>query len=459
VAFSHVWAHGLGNPAENGLPFCQLQRLRRLALALGRHPDTQTPRGDHFASSHGLDSEPRPISIWIDTLCIPVSKAFTDARKLAILRLTDTFRNAAKVLVLDAELQAVSTGVSAPEMELRLLTCSWMRRVWTLQEALESRPGNLHWQFKDMPLKDSAVFSGTTSTPYDSTYRTGLEQRIPKALRSGEEQGQSLVTRFLSAMNSLRYRTTSKMEDETLCLAPILLLERQPLLSTTDATERMKIFLSMWQQIPDYFIFLEGARIEQEGCSWMPQSFIQGNHKSVIQRTNTKLTTFDSRGIFVSYPGLLIKSPDELQYIRFETGFRNPLDGQWCALRDTGPIFETILPMSQRWKTWREQLCRLAHPALVVEFPSIKASDYLIAVLVNISAESDGVLYATHLCRVRLLPRILESDEHDIEQVLKREYDVKVAELTTDQRGREHGFKSAPGLIETTGANQRWCIG
>jgi hypothetical protein len=93
----------------------------------------------------------------MDTLCIPVGTEYSEARYLAILSLTRVFSDASTVLVLDMELVDVSTTVSYLEKELRMITSDWMRRVWTFQEALLTRPGNLYWQFKEQhsPLTKS----------------------------------------------------------------------------------------------------------------------------------------------------------------------------------------------------------------------------------------------------------------------------------------------------------------
>ena len=140
VAFSHVWAHRLGNLAENGLPLCQVKRLQSLASNLynSERPNHE-PRRVH---------ESKDIAMWIGTLCIPipVGKLYKNARKQAILKLADIYGQADRVLVLDAELQNISPTIMSPlEMEMRMLICSWIRRLWTLQEALLSGFGRLYF--------------------------------------------------------------------------------------------------------------------------------------------------------------------------------------------------------------------------------------------------------------------------------------------------------------------------
>ncbi|KAF2115028.1 hypothetical protein BDV96DRAFT_646881 [Lophiotrema nucula] len=61
VAISHVWAHGLGNPDQNALPFCQVRQLQQY---LGDVPSTRRS-----------GKQLRGRAFWMDTLCIPVKKA------------------------------------------------------------------------------------------------------------------------------------------------------------------------------------------------------------------------------------------------------------------------------------------------------------------------------------------------------------------------------------------------
>ena len=154
----------------------------------------------------------------------------------------------------------------------------------------------------------------------------------------------------------------------------------------------------MWEKIPTYFAFLEGSRIQEPGGDWMPISFLEGNHKSFILRAPLKWTTFDDQGIYINHPGLLITC-SETEDFYFKLGFFNHIDGKWYGVRDTG-LFENILPETQRWSYWRQKIHTLKRPAFVLEYPSHKFEDYIIAALVDISRIVDGVIFATHLCHI-----------------------------------------------------------
>jgi hypothetical protein len=77
VAVRHVWSHGLGNPHDNSLPLCQMQRISSMIDAL-----------------NGSDHE-KPVLFWIDTLCCPTQP--DEATDLAIIQMRATYANADKV--------------------------------------------------------------------------------------------------------------------------------------------------------------------------------------------------------------------------------------------------------------------------------------------------------------------------------------------------------------------------
>ena len=125
VAISHVWAHGLGNPTTNSLPRCQIQRLDSLTQELF------SPMSRFVLPA-----------LWIDTLCISVHESLRDKRKLAISRMAETYGKADQVLIIDRDLMQASRNCSRTETATRVLCSDWMRRLWTLQEAVltDNRP-------------------------------------------------------------------------------------------------------------------------------------------------------------------------------------------------------------------------------------------------------------------------------------------------------------------------------
>ena len=239
----------------NGLPQCQLVRLQALVDGV------QSKWAG--LSSVSLASQDH-CAFWMDTLCIPVGKEYYRSRELAILSLTRVFSDANTVLVLDTELSDVSIKASSLERELRVITSDWMRRVWTLQEALLTRPGNLYWQSKEQALAAEDIWQENKEhNPLVVSYRmSAFDRRLPVlAIEPGDPD--KLSNDFLDIIYALRYRSLSRVEDETICIAPIIGLDRKELLVSKVYTTRIKTFLSMWKKkgpVGFQYLLLEGNR-------------------------------------------------------------------------------------------------------------------------------------------------------------------------------------------------------
>ena len=119
VAFSHVWADGLGNARANSLPICQFKRLWKYVVAL----------------SEGLKSQLECLSLgfWIDTLGVPLQR---DRRKIALKSLPRAYEFSSCCLVLDEELLRVPAKTSVEEICMRIVLSTWSRRLWTFQEGV-----------------------------------------------------------------------------------------------------------------------------------------------------------------------------------------------------------------------------------------------------------------------------------------------------------------------------------
>jgi hypothetical protein len=105
VALSHVWVDGLGNPAANALPRCQVAYVARAIKQL------QEKVGQYFL-------------LWLDTLCCPVESL--EHRQLCLLRMRQIYQEAHHVLVLDASLACYSAQeLDAVEISARLLFSPW----------------------------------------------------------------------------------------------------------------------------------------------------------------------------------------------------------------------------------------------------------------------------------------------------------------------------------------------
>ena len=126
VAISHVWSEGLGNPHENSLPLCQLERIQSLVNKV-------------YADGSYI------VPYWIDTICVPLEEEW---KRLAIARMDRTYAEADVVLVLDNSLQRISSKqTDSTELSARIAHATWVTRLWTYQEGKLSR--SLRIQLQD----------------------------------------------------------------------------------------------------------------------------------------------------------------------------------------------------------------------------------------------------------------------------------------------------------------------
>jgi Heterokaryon incompatibility protein (HET) len=266
IAISHVWSHGLGNPNTNSLPSCQIFRIWHL-----------------LKQFHPKDAE---AGFWIDTLCVPISGP---CRKSSICRMGSIYRQARVVLVLDEELQ--QTGADAIERVTRLSSSTWQRRLWTLQEA-SLNPEWLFIQFRDAailshtliedalqhPTNLVSTIPGKAQDPILYLYFFRNYQYMLEADISFKDQESPSSIIFLTLLETLTWRTTSKASDEPLCIATILGMDTAPLLELSDTEDRMKFFLRSLPRIPQDIIFFSGPKLtDTPGLRWAPKSFLRKN--------------------------------------------------------------------------------------------------------------------------------------------------------------------------------------
>ncbi|KAI0955592.1 hypothetical protein AcV7_006218 [Taiwanofungus camphoratus] len=218
VAISHVWADGLGSTTEIGLPTCQLRRLASLTRQL-------LPMG----------------TFWMDALCVPERK---NMRKRAIGLMGQTYRDAAVVLVIDAGIRSCSLNASQEEKLLRVLTSAWMQRLWTLQEALLAQ--KLVFEFSDgLATIQELLPSGEDLLDVLKTSLAAEIFRLSKYRNYGEDPA---AFGLGDVARSLQWRTTSKLEDETLAIAGLLNVDAFELVNIPPEKRMARLLLRMGTQ-------------------------------------------------------------------------------------------------------------------------------------------------------------------------------------------------------------------
>ncbi|KAI0659666.1 hypothetical protein C8Q70DRAFT_126211 [Cubamyces menziesii] len=226
VAISHVWSEGMGSTTDVGLPACLVDHISNLVRRL-------LPEHDG--------------AFWMDSLCVPSAR---EQRKKAIKLMADTYRNAAKVLVIDDSIRTLcdSKNGSWPEILLRVATSVWVRRVWTLQEGILAR--QLYFEFVDGVFSiDWAHLKNCRPVAFLAAVLTFRGNRQgPRALAQSE-------TPLSMVVWLLRGRTTTKAEDELIAISSLLgpKVKIEALLAESDGPDvverRMRAFLLQAREI------------------------------------------------------------------------------------------------------------------------------------------------------------------------------------------------------------------
>lgn len=352
VAISHIWSDGIGNTEQNALPACQMHRLQRLVNDL-----------------YTDDQKPGPaVPFWIDTLMVPLQD---EARKKAIAQMEHVYRSADKVLVLDKTLEAISRELNVEELLIRMCHSPWMSRLWTAQEAYLAR--DLHFQFSDTSStirgltqryrkqcldKDMGRFQSIChdGTAFAQVLTRHLREIIHNEGQVTKEEGDlqaldpiktyaiyRLATIRLNAWSGakelaerdeldfnkmtlpMQYRSSSKADDEPLCLALLAGLPVSAFLQFAPDC-RMEQLFGQFPEIPGDIIFSERPRINKYARRWIPSSLLDGRN---LYGGPPGITTLD--GLLVTFPGIILGpsgdntlfpcrhiSPDGLFYLKYE---------------------------------------------------------------------------------------------------------------------------------------------
>ncbi|KAI2467335.1 hypothetical protein F4781DRAFT_313385 [Annulohypoxylon bovei var. microspora] len=288
VAISHVWSDGLGNPHSNALPRCQLLKVQSTATAICEDLNGNIP-------------------FWLDTLAVPLER---ETRKLAISRMKETYAKAHKVLVLSNDFDMRIPNLSTLEFFMRLFCSAWMRRLWTLQEGVFAQ--NLAVWINKKAHSFEEMYAQFEKFLENEWLPIGLKLSIrwqnwrQLGNRRWElDQGTDVTPAKLRLLHgALRFRRTSKKEDEAICMASILNLNLSTIVSSKTAADRMA---KMWEAIgvvPTGLIFTTGPRLEQEPFRWAPASMLDAG---------MPLSDNGQRGV-IHEDGLHLQSPGWIVY-------------------------------------------------------------------------------------------------------------------------------------------------
>lgn len=284
------WSDGKGNPFDNSLPYCQLDKIQSVVDDLCAN----------YLSPERRHSSP---GFWMDTLCCIVGDDEESRRlkKQSIHSMREIYGESTAVLVIDPWLMSVPSTVSVSEICYRIYASGWSRRLWTHQEGFLAR--EVYYQFKDKPLKLEKVdemakdyqkrmaYEGyPIAFPFQASGKTSLYYTTVKTIVNGIRDGHILQDNkwilYGHLADSLGYRSTSKIDDELLCVASVIGSDVKKYSAVevkgnrkATAELRMQKFLEEIGRFRQGIIFNNYKRLTIPGFRWAPVSLL-GNRSS-----------------------------------------------------------------------------------------------------------------------------------------------------------------------------------
>ncbi|KAF3939622.1 hypothetical protein ABW19_dt0202885 [Dactylella cylindrospora] len=446
VALSHVWSDGLGNPFANTLPRCQLRRLAyytnytmndgkarglagsfEKALSLGKSMSSK--RSGTVWEQDGTFN----CCIWVDTMCVPLDKEY---RKLAIKNMNQVYRQARYVMILDASI-AIHDFRTDAELMGRLVLSTWMKRVWTLQEAILGME-KLSICLRDRVVDHSdaverlrvAVVSGedpVRNSIYETVAVLGDDSfaGFAAAVTTLEYNNRSKIsdigaTRSDKRLRETEYRqlleglwiiisrrATTKEEDRVLVACNILYKDVTKVLQGKGHTGRMVGLLSQFEEVPAGVIFRTGERVPVDGFRWAVHNF-KVSAWGKIDLDNPGIVT--PEGLLVRFAGIMLPSPPG------QSGFPLMVESsgrkEFYVVNCAYPHAAGTMLEQDDWDkvvgTGRKlAIIRMSESSFTHTIPlrggGVVSSKVYRAVLVSITGESKGTISCRYECAVYLL--------------------------------------------------------
>ena len=295
IAFSHVWADGLGSTTEVGLPSCQIQRLHLLA---------KRRTGDG--------------AFWIDALCVPKEQPH---RAKAIELMIQTYQNATGVILLDQGLRSLSKNRSDLEIGWSVFASGWFGRLWTYQEGYLAR-------WVEMELHDGMVnlyaliqrlyrlcYDMPQGNPFPSVFVPSLLAMLQKVrpLDSRTHQ-RPWSKRLVDLFNALIRRQTSRPTDQFLVIGLLLGVDIRPGMAL-QGEERWKDLYLRIKKMPWAVVFDQRPKMATSPFRWAPSTWIGsgGDHWLHYNDEEAEIT---ERGLIVTLRLLILEDVASTQFSR-----------------------------------------------------------------------------------------------------------------------------------------------
>ena len=309
----------------------------------------------------------------MDTLAVPHTHK---ERKLAIARMRKTYEEADRVLVIVRDFQGIDNNISPLEFFVRLYCCTWMRRLWTLQEGVMAR--KLYFWLKGGPVSFDAMMETWAQDSrffFQPGYKLNQELRDWRALgRDWEVNGViSSISKFPLVQRAVQYRTTTRQQDEPICMATIFKFDLNPLLELNTAEDRMRRFWLSMRDAPAGILWMKGPRFEDDGFRWAPSTLInRGSRTHFYGGRPLELGRVETSGLHLLSHGLLLMpTPVPLQD-NFHV--KGKSTGAYYAVYSDGPPLMPVSTQVSRYAIMLQIPLETIRKRQIRTYPAVKVS-------------------------------------------------------------------------------------
>ena len=387
------------------------------------------------------------IPFFIDVLCFP-RKASKTAK--AMRQLKTIYQKAEVVIVWDRNLlqQEQRGNEKIIEMNVRICTGGWSRRLWTLQEAVLA--DNLQFQFAGercfLSIEDISKAMNTAKEklehPYHHVWRAGR----PLGMAVEDLRRENVNDKVSRLWQAVQFRQCQTIEDECLILANILgeinVAEIEKLKGADLRMAKLLELIDLTPSlgIPSGIVFVPGPKLNKpgvqcaQGLQWAPKTWMsQQVHRHRVQRPLRKAAYLMKHGLAVQFPAIRLHLP-LMAFIKstFWIPTHQALN-EWFKVK--------VDVDEEKWEHFYEnQIQKADEPSIILSAYSPK-EQWEVGILVA----SKGRLHAGDIRWVKILSRVW----------IRLETNTNIIYKMRDSFRQNQGWMAFGEMLS---GEQRWCV-
>lgn len=233
--------------------------------------------------------------------------------------------------------------------------------------------------------------------------------------------------------DACKYRTTSRLSDETFCLASIAGISLRDIVEVKTHEEKMKLFLLQLKELSPGIVFFTGPRLTLENFRWVPSSFLYPEPSStIIEAPGGPKAICTEIGLQWQWFGFTLDFPS-MSFLQMELYYFRTHE-YWVTITSLDYVrksLHNITPNKERLSLWRT-LHEISNSALLIE-SYLRIQDSGLIVLIE--QEGAEMIRARFVLRVNATLVSANTDVFDLNRIDH----LKGSQISADSV--DHGMK------------------